>query len=76
MTTAAVHTCPGGCGRTVNPGWFACRQCWFRLPAGIRSDYATGQRRSRQKYNVAVAAAHAWYTTHPAPLASKVVTAS
>ncbi len=38
------HVCPGGCGRHVTPGRFACRSCWYRLPAAIRTAIWAGYR--------------------------------
>lgn len=32
-----MHTCPGGCGRSVPDHLFACGNCWFRLPIFLRN---------------------------------------
>lgn len=35
-TPRGTHDCPGGCGRAVPRHWFACPDCWFRLPLSLR----------------------------------------
>lgn len=32
-----AHSCHGGCGKVVPPAMWGCRDCWRRLPLGLRN---------------------------------------
>jgi hypothetical protein len=36
VTPLQSRECPGGCGRRVPPGLYACRECWGSLPPSVR----------------------------------------
>lgn len=63
MVSAAVaHVCPGGCGATVPNRLFACRPCWYRLPADIRTAInESWKARNYGAHNAAKAEALEWY---------------
>jgi hypothetical protein len=64
---ARTHTCPGECGITNVPfSRFACRNCWWKLPAEIRvriniTYRARGSADGRRAHAQALADGHRWY---------------
>lgn len=60
----ATHDCPGGCGRQVQYHMYACKPCWYRLPAGLRAAIWEGYR-SGSGHMEAMQDAADWYAHHP-----------
>lgn len=59
------HTCPGGCGRTVHNAWFACRQCWRRLPPSLQTPILTAHWAGDEEgHSRALANAMHYYRNH------------
>lgn len=56
-----THTCPGGCGRAVPHHRFACHDCWFELPAGLRRAISANYRIRPNAHAEAMSEATAWY---------------
>ena len=74
MTAPDTHRCPGGCGiGRINPNRLACRDCWYRLPRGIRAVVMAswqprrfqGEGRESPEHRRAVAIALEWYRDNP-----------
>ena len=62
MTAAsATHACAGGCRRPVEPHHFACPDCWWQLPAGIRDTITATHGRDPDSQVEAMLSAIAWY---------------
>jgi hypothetical protein len=63
------HDCPGGCARRVTAKFFACHDCWHRLPGPLKRDVLRGYRlRGSGDSSVhveAMLAAVNWYRAHP-----------
>lgn len=62
-----THSCPGGCGTQVPRHRFACRACWYRLPAAYRDAIRRNHRRKTTAHAAAMHDAHAWYEDNPLP---------
>ena len=63
MTAAsATHACAGGCRRPVEPHHFACPDCWWQLPAGIRDTITATHGRDPDSQVEAMLSAIAWYS--------------
>jgi len=65
------HAC-GGCGTRISSALFACRSCWPRLPAGLRTQIlrSWGRRQhgtegAAAEHETAKAYASAWFARHP-----------
>ena len=63
VVTAAstTHACAGGCRRPVEPYHFACPDCWWRLPPGIRDTITATHGRDPDSQVEAMLSAIAWY---------------
>ncbi len=59
----SCHECPGGCGRQVGRHHFACKACWYRLPADLRRPISATYRRDTGAHLAAMADAVDWYRT-------------
>jgi hypothetical protein len=59
-----THECPGGCGARVERHRYACRPCWYRLPAPHR-DAIRRNRRHNEGHALALHAASIWFAEHP-----------
>lgn len=59
------HTCPGGCGAAVPKHLFACKPCWFRLPAEMRRPIIDNFRRDDLAHIRAMGDAFDWYADNP-----------
>lgn len=67
------HACPGGCGRLVAFGRYACRPCWDRLPKPLRVAIVTAWSRRNMGDLTAAATAHRsamheakrWFVANP-----------
>lgn len=68
----ATHACPG-CGCEVDNRLFACRGCWYELPAELRTSIERTKRKSLIDPDrmAAVVAAISWYNATD-PLAAEV----
>jgi len=64
--TRATHGCPGGCGRRVPAAHFACRDCWWRLPPGLRDEIIATHGRDPDAHVEAMLDALGWYRGHDA----------
>lgn len=62
-----THWCPGGCHTRVPNRYFACGNCWARLPYPLQRDIQTHYRRDEAEHAKAMVAAKAWYDTNPLP---------
>jgi hypothetical protein len=64
-----MHTCPGGCGdQNITSSRFACRTCWYRLPAVLRSAIWRAYQdvgALSAPHRAAMADAHEWYRNNP-----------
>ena len=58
---SATHACAGGCRRPVEPYHFACPDCWWRLPPGIRDTITATHGRDPDSQVEAMLSAIAWY---------------
>ena len=58
---SATHACAGGCRRPVEPHHFACPDCWWQLPAGIRDTITATHGRDPDSQVEAMLSAIAWY---------------
>ena len=75
-----AHTCHWpGCGRTVPPKLWGCKDHWYQLPPALRariwSTYRSGQEISKtpsREYIEAARDVHAWIAAHPRPPAAPV----
>jgi hypothetical protein len=59
-----MHQCPGGCGNDrIASNRFACRACWYRLPAQLRAAVWEGYRQQPlgEAHRAAMADAREWY---------------
>lgn len=68
VTDSGHRACPGGCGRWVGHASFACRPCWSRLPADLRTEIKTAYRRRETdpgRYAVVAYAGREWFTRDP-----------
>ena len=62
MTAASTtHACAGGCRRQVAPHHFACPDCWWQLPPGIRDTITATHGRDPDSQVEAMLSAIAWY---------------
>lgn len=62
------HGCPGDCGAKVPRHMLACRPCWFRLPADLRTAVTAAYRHRRSSptaYREALAGALQWFRANP-----------
>jgi hypothetical protein len=66
VTKPPPHACPGGCGAQVSSTWFACRPCWFRLPAYLRDPIKRHYRTNPTAHTEAMIEAVGWYQDNPA----------
>lgn len=63
--TITEHRCPGGCRRAVPDQLYACRACWYRLPAAHRQAITSTYRRDVDAHADAMYDAYLWYVDHP-----------
>lgn len=56
-----THWCPGGCQRHVPNRYFACGDCWVRLPFAYQQPIQIAYRRDHHAHREAMAAAIRWY---------------
>ncbi|HZD14958.1 MAG TPA: hypothetical protein VE196_07485, partial [Pseudonocardiaceae bacterium] len=56
-----THDCPGGCGRPVARHHYACRSCWYRLPAPLRRAITSSYGREPGAHGAAIRRANRWY---------------
>lgn len=49
MTANRSRSCPGGCGRAVPPGQYACSSCWRDLPPSTRRRVTSSWREVKQR---------------------------
>jgi hypothetical protein len=63
------HSCPGCRQQYVSDSMGACRDCWFRLPTGVRQDIWREYRRARggTEHMRALGKAMQWYRDNPLP---------
>jgi hypothetical protein len=56
-----MHDCPGGCGSQVPRHLFACKPCWWRLPADLRRPITATHGVDVRAHRAAMADAMRWY---------------
>jgi len=65
-TQQPTHDCPGGCGTQVAYHLFACRSCWRRLPAVLRTPITESWRKKDHRaHRAAMLDARDWYKANP-----------
>lgn len=65
--SSVTHQCPGGCGRSIPSGHFACHTDWLRLPYDLRKPISQHFRRDAEAHFAAMSNAMAWYRANKRP---------
>lgn len=60
-----THWCPGGCNRRVPHRYFACGDCWVRLPFEYQQPIQIAYRHDDVAHAKAMVEARGWYQLNP-----------